>query len=512
MKIGERTINNALFSAVSGLLPLALSFIFWPYIVGNLGESAYGIFALVGSVIGYLTLLDLGLGNAVVKYVAEYAGQRDQEKVKELIGVALSLFATVGIVGFLIILLIANVLATHLLKIPPELVNEAYRCFSAASLGFFFTMSMTLLSAIINGLNRYDISSVTTAVTGAISTLGAVALLRGGFGLVALVWLNVIIPAGVSLFYFFSIQRLLPNIPVRFSFDIATFKRVLSFGMYSILGRVAGVITNQVGPILIGTFLGVASVTYYIIPFTILNRLTSLLGRIGMVILPAISELQGQRRLAVIRQFYLTSYRIIFSFAIAFIVPLLIFGVRFLSLWMGPEFAEQGGSVLFILSIGIFFDLCTNVPCFVVNGLGRPKISSIAALSSSVIFLCLLIPGADTGGIIGVAAAFAISQLFVAPFFIRYVNCTVVGATMAELWKEVYQRPLLTGLVVAVPLLFVPQKQIQNIFYLLLVMGAGMGSYFILALASGVYQPQERRILMEYLRRVTRRIRGRRGS
>ena len=46
-------------------------------VVETLGDSSYGIYALVGTVIGYFALLDLGLGNAVVKYVAEYSGQKD---------------------------------------------------------------------------------------------------------------------------------------------------------------------------------------------------------------------------------------------------------------------------------------------------------------------------------------------------------------------------------------------------------------------------------------------------
>lgn len=512
MKIGERTVNNALFNAGSSMLPLLLSFIFWPYIVSELGDSSYGVFALVGTVIGYFALLDLGLGNAVVKYVAEYAGQQDDNRIKEVIGSALLIFLLAGLIGALLILAIARVLAARLMKIPPELIDTAYFSFCAASVGFFATILMTLLTSIINGLNRYDISGITMAVMGIVTTIGAVLLLRTGLGLLSLVWLNVTIPLSAAFFYFIVIRRLLPGVPICLLYKPAIIKRLLHFGMYAMLSRLTDVISRQINLLIIGAILGVASVTYYIIPFTILSRLTNLLGRIGMVIFPAISELQGRQQHDTICDLYLTSSRIILSFATAFTIPMLIFGIRFLHLWMGPEFAEQGGVAMLFITIGVFLSQCTNVPTFVVNGLGQPKVSGMAAIASALIFLALMIPGAIYGGIVGVAAADAVSAAAVSPIFIWYVNRKVIGLSTPHLLKKVYVRPLLTGIVVAVPLLFVPQARIQNIFIMLLVMGGGMGLYFVIALLLGVYQQRERKVLMDYLVRMGARFRMGRKS
>lgn len=506
MKIGERTVNNALFNTVSGIIPLILSFLFWPYIVEMLGDSSYGIYALVSTVIGYFSLLDLGLGNAVVKYVAEYSGQ-DRGRTEEVVGVAMSIFLAAGVLGILIILSIAKVLAMDLMKVPPELVEAAYHAFCAASLGFFFTMLLTLFTAITNGLSRYDISSSAMAVMGIATTIGAVLLLRAGFSLIHLVWLNVLVPMGVVIFYCIMVRRLLPDISFRLRLNRRTLKQILHFGMFAMLSRVTDVVSGQVNLLIIGAVLGVASVTYYVIPFTILSRLTNLLCRIGMVIFPAISELQGQNRHDTIRELYLTTSRIILSFAAAFTVPLLVFGVHFLRLWMDPEFARRGGLVLQLITGSVFLTLCTNVPTFVVNGLGKPKVSGVAAICTATLFLMLMIPGAVYGGIIGVAAAQLCSVVIVAPIFIRYVNCRVLGLSFRQLLKESYLRPLLAAVVVAVLLLPVPAERIENLFILLAVMGTGAGLYLLLALLFGVYQERERRVFGEYLRRVLARLR-----
>jgi O-antigen/teichoic acid export membrane protein len=185
---------------------------------------------------------------------------------------------------------------------------------------------------------------------------------------------------------------------------------------------------------------------------------------------------------------------------------MLIFGVRFLKLWMDPEFAGRGGTVLLIITIGVFISQCTSIPTFVVNGLGYPKISGLAAIANAILFLVLMIPGAVYGGIIGVAAAEALSILIITPFFVRYVNCKVLGLSMRQLLKESYLRPLLAGVVVMILLLLAPQERISNLLVLLAVLGGGMGLYFIVALLMGVYQERERRVLGEYLKQTLARI------
>lgn len=506
MTIGERTVNNAIFNMVSGIIPLLVSLIFWPYIVETLGDSSYGIYALVSTVIGYFSLLDLGLGNALVKYVAQYAGT-DRRYTEAIVGTALSVFLVAALTGVVLVLSIAKPLATDWLKVPSELTDVAYKSFCVAAFGFFMTMQVTFFTSIVHGISRYDISGSAMAVMGIATTLGAVLLLRLGFGLIHLVWLNVLVSLLMVLFYRQMVHRLMPDIVLRLCMNRSALKKIFSFGMFAMLRRVTDVICNQVNLLVIGAMLGVASVTYYVIPFNILKRLTNLLSRIGMVIFPAVSELQGQNRHETICELYLTTSRIIFSFTAAIMVPLLVFGPHFLRLWLEPEFARRGGQVMQILTASIFLGQCTNVPGYVANGLGHPKVHAYATMCIGVLFLVLMIPGVYFGGIVGVAIARLISYGLVAPVFIRYVTCRMLGLSLLQLLKESYLRPLLAAAVVTVILLLIPAERIGNLLFLVGVMGAGAGLYLVLAFLFGVYQTRERRILWQYLRGVWARVR-----
>ena len=56
------------------LLNIIVGLLYTPYMLRALGQSEYGMYSLVASVISCLTVLDLGLGNAVVRYTAGERG------------------------------------------------------------------------------------------------------------------------------------------------------------------------------------------------------------------------------------------------------------------------------------------------------------------------------------------------------------------------------------------------------------------------------------------------------
>ena len=65
LKIG--VILNYVIIALNGLVGI----VYTPYMLRMLGQSEYGLYSLAASVIAYLSILDLGFGNAVVRYTAK---------------------------------------------------------------------------------------------------------------------------------------------------------------------------------------------------------------------------------------------------------------------------------------------------------------------------------------------------------------------------------------------------------------------------------------------------------
>jgi len=490
MKLANRTVNNALFNTLGWGLSLVLNFFLLPYIVTKLGTASYGILTLVLTVIGYFAVLDLGLGNAVIKYVAEYSATKDTKKINEVIGTTLLILILLGLFGGLVILAVSDSLVHSLLKIPPELVPAAYNCFRIGAAGFLVTIILSAVSAVPNGLNRYDITSSVTFFVGTVTMLGTVIVLVLGQGLLQVVCLNFAINLVTLICYPYLLSKLLPGIRLAPVVNIHVLRKVLSYGIYSFLSRVAYLLNYQADRIVMGAFIGVSSITYYVVPFTLVSRVTNITVKIGSVIFPAISELQGHQRYDTISELYLISSKIIFVLSMTICLPLFLCGSRFLTLWMGPDFGSKASTVLLLLTGGLLLNSMTNIPSFVADGLGRPKVTSLAGVAAAVANVGLLIPLTKFYGILGAAIAFLVSNAVVCPLFVWYVNSSLLKLSWLRYLKDVLLRPLLVTFFVLLPALFVPKDEITNIYALLGMMSLVSLAYLAVCCYAGAL-PQE---------------------
>src|SRR4029079_8990885 len=95
-------VRNVLTNWGAFVLSAVLSFVLSPFIVRTLGNTAYGAWVLLASVVGYLGLLDLGVRGAVTRYVARFHGCGEHERASQLTSAALTVFGIAAGVAIVI--------------------------------------------------------------------------------------------------------------------------------------------------------------------------------------------------------------------------------------------------------------------------------------------------------------------------------------------------------------------------------------------------------------------------
>ena len=78
--------SGAILSYVSIFVNTVIQLFYTPLITKMLGQSEYGLYSLANSTIGYLSVLDLGFGNAIIVFTAKYRAQNDKESEQKLHG------------------------------------------------------------------------------------------------------------------------------------------------------------------------------------------------------------------------------------------------------------------------------------------------------------------------------------------------------------------------------------------------------------------------------------------
>src|SRR2546428_11138628 len=118
---GVRLARNVVWNFGGQGWSLVLALGFTPYIVHRLGTDAYGLLITVGIVTDYFWFMNLGLGQATVKYLAEHAAAEDWEQVRRIFWASAIVYVVLGSLAALGIVAAGSFLVDRWLTISPEL-------------------------------------------------------------------------------------------------------------------------------------------------------------------------------------------------------------------------------------------------------------------------------------------------------------------------------------------------------------------------------------------------------
>ena len=128
MKLKEKSqvkIGAVLSYVVVGI-NIAIGFLYTPILIRQLGQVEYGLYSLVFSFMSYLTILDFGLGNAIIVYTSRFINKKKKEEAHKLNGVLLSIYFIIGLITFILgIVLYFNVERMFSKTMTPYEYNEA---------------------------------------------------------------------------------------------------------------------------------------------------------------------------------------------------------------------------------------------------------------------------------------------------------------------------------------------------------------------------------------------------
>ena len=101
MAKNELKIGTTL-SMMTIIVSSVIQILYTPLYIKYLGPGDYGINSLVQSIIGYISILNLGLGNTMLRYTTKYRAEGKIEEEKSLNGMFLMIFSILMAIAFII--------------------------------------------------------------------------------------------------------------------------------------------------------------------------------------------------------------------------------------------------------------------------------------------------------------------------------------------------------------------------------------------------------------------------
>src|ERR1051326_56302 len=112
---GRLIARNTLINLAGQALPFFIGLAAMPTIIRGLGTARFGLLGLGWVVVGYFSVLDLGLGRAATRFAADAIGRNALSEIPGIAWSAVLVQAAVGTVGSLALAVMTPFLVSHVL-------------------------------------------------------------------------------------------------------------------------------------------------------------------------------------------------------------------------------------------------------------------------------------------------------------------------------------------------------------------------------------------------------------
>ncbi len=425
-----KIIRNTVFNIAGRLWSVLVSLALTPYILHRIGIERFGVWALVGSLTGYFSLLDFGVGSSFVKYIAEFNARKEDEKVNQLVNSGWVLYSILAVFIMAAALLLVRPLFVFL-KVPDYLFGESVFVFLLGTLLFVIANALSPFAAIQGGLQRMDISNKIAAVISIPSVIGTVLFLKAGYGLPGLMVNNAVVLIISSVINLVVAFKILPGLKFNpFLSDWRMIKKLFRYGFKVYITRLEGVLTYRTDVLLIAYFLNIKLVSLYQLGNTIVDKARELPLLFASAVVPAASEIEAKRDKKRLYELYARGTKYISIAGMPLLTFVFSSANLIMAAWMNEVYAESV-LVIRILAPCYLVNILTAVSFSMVLGMGRleilTKLSIFQAIANLLLSVMLVVKIGFSGVVIATFISLTLSSVWFMAIFHRQIEYPLLG-------------------------------------------------------------------------------------
>lgn len=448
--LAGKLIKGSFLRVLNLLVTITVSFFMMPFVIRSIGDRWYGLWILVGTLVGYYGFFDFGLSTALQRFISRALADDDRPEINRIFNTCLAFFA-----GGAALSIVASVLVSlggsRFIENPADL--HAFRIvILLVGLSMSISFPTRALIGFLYANVRHDVTMIIEMGKIALRTALILIFLLRGRGIIAL--------AVITLFTdSLSYLAILLFTRKRFSylaFDLRlssweTFKKLVGYSTFSFISNIANQLRFHIDSFVITAYVGLSMVTHYNVGGRIASYYMMAIISAVALIMPVFSKFEGERNFDKLREKFLFVSKLNVILSIFLGGALLAYGKAFITRWMGADYTDSY-YVLVILAGGLIFGTTQTTSSSLIFSLSKHKPYSIMHLSEGIANLVLSLILVRHYGIYGVALGTTIPVIafyvFVVPFYAarvidlpirRYAACVVPplvigGATHVACW------------------------------------------------------------------------------
>jgi O-antigen/teichoic acid export membrane protein len=435
--------TRAALNVTDSAISVVASLIATPFLIRGLHVEAYGLFVVFSAFCGPTALFELGLGQAVTKFVSEFLALRQSRGANDIVNSAVLIqLAYAAVIGGA--LYCSRTYLLRVLNVPSGLRQDAALCLLLSPIGVCIQLFSTTLASATMGLQRYDVTlRVNSFVNVIVAVLsGSIAILTGRLFYVVLIscLLPLFAVSAYAVFLHQSEMRFRPSyLP-----HGRTIRKLLSFGSGVFLMKASQLVANLGTRLIISALVGPVGVTIFAVPQKLVNGLGGFLSSAAAVTLPFASEEAASRdtkRLEIAAMLALKTFAAV---ALPGMLLAIYLAPDLLSAWVGRELAIQTATIGRILLVAATLGAMSCVPTLFAMGKGEVRLIALFSITATVTLLLSLGTLVRHFGPLGAAVAATVSSITWVVFS-HHVCKSTLGIDMQTYYRQCTLVPGATG-------------------------------------------------------------------
>lgn len=420
-KGGERSVilkKNIFATFLIKGLGLLISILYVPVTLNYLNPTRYGIWMTLTSIVAWMAVFDVGLGNGMRNRLAESLAIGDNVKAKKYVSTAYAMLSLI-VLAILCLFYIANywINWSVVLNTDESYTEELKKLVIIVVTLFGLKFVLNTISIIATADQKPAFGSLFEVIGSAMGLLTIwILTLTHKTSLITFGWATMMAPVIVYflaslLFFKYKYNYLKPSLK---SIDFSYAKDLTGLGIQFFIIQIAGLVIFQTGNILIAQFFSPAEVTPYNIVFKYFGILTMVWGIVMMPLWSAFTQAKALNDFVWLKK----TMNKLNKFMILIVIVLFFMGFLanpIITIWTSGKVLVSN-QMVWIFALYTLISIWNTIYAVFLNGISVIKIqiyTSVAAALLNIPFAVVFVKYFNMGSD-GVVLSMAISLSFFA--------------------------------------------------------------------------------------------------
>lgn len=438
MKIKNKNIfYGVIISYFNVLISIIYGFISVPILVSALGKSEYGVYSTIASLIGYMSIMDFGIHNVLVRYLAVYKAKNDRKAYENLLAVSLVIYSFIAVIMLMIgygIYLNLDILFQD--SFLPSEITVAKQIFWVVLMDLIISLPGAIFQCVINAEEHFIFGRTVLGVKQILKLVLLIGVVRLGGRSLALVWAVFMLNMAVIVCQAIYCYR---KIKIRIYLHSWAWNYIYSLFAYTFFVFIASVseqITWKLDSIILGMRISAEVVAVYSVAMNLITIYRKFSGAVSGIFLPKATRLsimeKSEKASTDLMIQVGTMQLLILSLLL---IGFAIIGKEFVFVWIGEGY-EEVYTIFMILGVALLIPNCQSIGINILEARNKHQFRAVVycllAIVNGISTYFVVEDFGMTGAAVCTAAALLTGQCVIINIYYRKVIKLDIGRFFRE--------------------------------------------------------------------------------